>query len=280
MALSKPVNIMLDSGAFSAWRKGEKISIRDYISFIKKHRDQIEFYISLDIIPGEGKPVSKRTTADCERSAKLSYENLQRMADADLRPIPVFHYGERMYWLERMIDEGWDYMGLASGHYAGIPVKRKWLDQCFRLICSKTGPNIIRTHGFALSVITLIYDYPWYSVDSLTARALAIYGQILVPRILEGTKSEYDYTKQPYFVAVSDGTSFSRRVVHINLFDASSATRRRIERFLSEEGFTVSDVRDSDIARSRLNVRVLARSMEASVCPIDRFLERQRRRLI
>src|SRR5215510_8863381 len=100
------INLFLDSGAYSAWTKGQTIDVREYIKFIQAAAPWLSFYVNLDVIPGRADRV--RTVADVEASAAQSYRNLQIMKDAGLRPIPVFHHGEHFRWLEKMLADGED----------------------------------------------------------------------------------------------------------------------------------------------------------------------------
>ena len=57
-------NIMLDSGAFSAWYHKDTIAIRDYMAFIEKHAGRFCSIVALDKIPGEKMQMAK-TPATC-----------------------------------------------------------------------------------------------------------------------------------------------------------------------------------------------------------------------
>src|SRR5262245_32562654 len=97
----EPIRLFLDSGAFSAWKQRQTIDVRNYIKFVREAEPWIAIYANLYVIPG--RPDRVRTTADAEASATQSYRNLQIMKDAGLKPLPVFHQGERFHWLEKML---------------------------------------------------------------------------------------------------------------------------------------------------------------------------------
>jgi hypothetical protein len=97
--------IFLDSGAFSAWGKGVTIDLDSYIAFVRRHETLLHAYVNLDVIPGQyGEREQKLERI--EAAAASSYRNQQRMKDAGLRPIPVFHQDESFHWLKRMLDDG------------------------------------------------------------------------------------------------------------------------------------------------------------------------------
>ena len=104
---NKKVELMLDSGAFSAWNQGVSISLKDYIDFCLENIEVIDFIVNLDVIPGKG-PFIKVTKKDIENSAYEGWKNYETMLDAGIpkeKLIHVFHQGESMDWLERMVDE-------------------------------------------------------------------------------------------------------------------------------------------------------------------------------
>ena len=45
------MDILLDSGAFSAWNRGERIDLSAYIDFVKANKGLNFRYINLDVIP-------------------------------------------------------------------------------------------------------------------------------------------------------------------------------------------------------------------------------------
>src|SRR5262245_30767441 len=63
----EPIRLFLDSGAYSAWKKGETIDVRDYIKFVREAEPCLTVYANLDVIPG--RPDRVRTTADAEVAA-------------------------------------------------------------------------------------------------------------------------------------------------------------------------------------------------------------------
>ena len=91
--------IMLDSGAFTAWTKGEEVTldhlIRDYRTLIDDfgYGKEKVWLINLDKIPAE--PGRTPTPYELEEAIKISDENFHRLTDkfGDI-VIPVYHQGE------------------------------------------------------------------------------------------------------------------------------------------------------------------------------------------
>lgn len=71
-------DIILDSGAFTAFNTGRTIELKDYMYFIEKSTLDFEFYFTLDVI---GNP-------------SLTNKNYIEMKMAGLDPVPVFTRGQ------------------------------------------------------------------------------------------------------------------------------------------------------------------------------------------
>ena len=106
MPTSFPVNLLLDSGAFSAWRQGVRPDLDDYIAFILSNREYLGSYVNMDVIPGSW-------GCSPEESAQQSWAHLKYMEEHGLHPDPVFHQGEPIYCLERLIDAGYTRIGIS-----------------------------------------------------------------------------------------------------------------------------------------------------------------------
>lgn len=184
------VDLMLDSGAFSAWTRKEKINLKEYIKFVKEFEPYLWRYINLDVIPGARDEV--RTQAEVEESAEKSYRNQQIMKDAGLRPIPVFHQGEPFSWLERLLRDGETYIGVSPFKDIPFEDQSKWLDQCFTALTNSDGVPFVRTHGFGTTQTDLLLRYPFYTVDSTTWSLTPGMGQIIVPGLENG---KFNYRK-------------------------------------------------------------------------------------
>ena len=133
--------IMLDSGGFSAWSKGQEIDIYKYIDYIKKNK--IELYFNLDVI------------GDVEGTKR----NQKIMEDNGLNPIPVFHYGEPFEYLDWLV-ERYDYIGLGGTVGKSVKTREEFFDEVF-----KRHPNK-DYHGLGVTAKSLVEKYNWFSADS------------------------------------------------------------------------------------------------------------------
>jgi len=138
------LHIMLDSGAFSAWKSGAIIDIDEYIQYIKDN--YIGKYIVLDVVGDPDK----------------SYENLKYMEYQGLQPLPVFHLGSDIKYLQQLVDE--EYYCICLGGTVGSSREKRieFFDECFSKF-----PNTY-FHGLGMTDPKLMLKYPWFSTDSTT----------------------------------------------------------------------------------------------------------------
>jgi len=164
----------------------EFLSYRDfYVQYIKKHADFIDHYVNMDII----------------NNAEATWRNQKWMEKQGLSPVPVWHFGTDEEWLQRYIDEGYDYIamgGLIPNHVCTLvpALDRIWRS---RLTDSEGSPRV-KVHGFALTSHILITRYPWYSVDSSAWMKVCGYGAIYVPPRRDG---KWDWSGKPVIYTIS-----------------------------------------------------------------------------
>jgi hypothetical protein len=223
------IRLLLDSGAYTAWRSGGSIDVKDYIAYCVERKSLIHKIVNLDVIPGH--PKSHYTAAaEVEESAKRSYSNQQRMKEAGLASIPVFHQGERLHWLEQMLRDGEPYIGLSPRAFYPTADKMRWLDSIFNLITDSDGRPLVRTHGFACTSLSLIASYPWRSVDSTTWSLTPGYGQIIVPALIDG-KFDYRHATR----VIMSGVPQKNKGANLKQFEnMAPAMRDVVEKFIKE----------------------------------------------
>ena len=106
--------IMLDSGAYSAFTKKKNVNLLDYMEYIKQNAEYISRYVTLDVI------------GDSEMT-KLIYSV---MVKAGLNPIPVIHYGENINDVKFYVDVGADKIALGGTvKIKDKSVVSKWCDE-------------------------------------------------------------------------------------------------------------------------------------------------------
>lgn len=139
--LAGDMEVMLDSGAFSVWRRGRQIKLDDYMDYVSLH--QPHAYLNLDVV-GDW---------------KSSLKNQEVMEQAGFTPIPVFHFGDPWFLLDHL-SKSYGLIGL--GGTVGLPFRQKklWLEQVF------TRHPDAGFHGLGITSAVLLSAFPFRSVDS------------------------------------------------------------------------------------------------------------------
>ncbi len=148
-----------DSGAFTVFKKGGTIDVKDYGNWIKQWKHRLGAYANLDVI----------------NSAEMSNENLMRLQDMGLEPLPVYHAGEPADFFYSML-ESYNYIcfgGIAYRNYAGEGSQRVYL-KALRAARDKG----VRMHAFGLTNWKVIRRLPFFSYDSTTWVSAARFGRI------------------------------------------------------------------------------------------------------
>lgn len=249
--MKKPlVDLMLDSGAFSAWLHDRTIPVKDYGKYLLEWKDLLHSYVSLDFIPG--KHGRTRTEAEVQYAGKTSYSNHQELKAMGLSPIPVFHQGEEWKWLERYIDDGEPYIGISAFKDVPASSQRKWLDEAFTVLTNKDGNPVCKVHGFAITNIPFLLRYPFHTCDSTTWSLGAGYGQIPVPPLKSHEKSEFNWTGTPIRYVFSGVQQKNASGNNKQLEAQRDKAYGAVKRFLEEEcGITVTEARYDTNARRR-----------------------------
>lgn len=156
---SDRVDYLLDSGAFTYHKQKRETSVEDYIQFVKSLPVKPWGYFQLDVI------------FDAQRTA----DNLAKMLDAGLKPIPIFTRGDDFSRLETMYEAS-DVVGV--GGLAGAGHKRSqrlaFLDRFTRQVAGR------KIHWLGVMSGNLLAKYRPYSCDGTIRNASLRYGQTSV----------------------------------------------------------------------------------------------------
>jgi len=240
-------NLIIDSGAFTVWRKGKEVNIQEYINFLHQIKNSCKGNIrvvNLDVIPGkfgETKKIHKDKLKDnsiVEEAAKKGYENLIIMLQNGIEPIHVFHQGESFKWLDKMVEKV-GYIGISPANdvYTYIN-KKKWLDDVFDYL--EKHQIKVNTHGFGVWSPNILLEYPWTSCDSLSWLMLGVYGNVY-------------YVKGGYKTP-----QFNRDFNTIKIIPVSQKRKNTINpsliKYYEKEGYTEADLKDTK-KRVEINVK-------------------------
>lgn len=235
-------NIKVLSKAGTVWGRGDfsyydlkkgsefRGYLDSYAAFIKENGWALDYYATVDAIS------NPELTWEIQKFFEKEY---------DLHPVPVIHYGADMKWVQRYLDDGYEFLGIGGlGQGVGKEEYFKWGDRLFSLLCA--APDrlpVARTHGFAMTAWDLLVRYPWWSVDSASWIKAAAFGQIYVPRLVKG---EFSFDHPPYSITVSE-KSPNRKEAGKHLMTMSPAAREAIVKWLTHCGVSLGTESQGDV---------------------------------
>lgn len=180
--------VFIDSGAFTFWKikrgltkASNKIKdmtdeeyLNEYIDYINLNEDNIILAAQLDCIP------NSKDEEEIQRAADVTWENYLYMRTKVNNPdilLPVYHIGEDISNLQRMIDFGCEYVALGGLVGKSKKQKEEFLDFVFEYIKNSNNPNLM-THAFGMTSKELLVKYPFTSCDSTSWMIPGNNGQI------------------------------------------------------------------------------------------------------
>lgn len=190
-----------------------------YAAFVKKYESGIDYYANVDVI----------------FNPELTWKAQKYLEEEHgLTPIPVIHYGTNIQWLDRYLRSGYKFIGIGGlGQEATARDYRHWADKVFSVICSGTGNlPVVRTHGFAMTSFSLMWRYPWYSVDSASWAKNAGFGNLFVPHKRNG---KFDFKVEPYTIGFST-TSDTKAKANQHYLTIKPNQRKVVEEWLEFVG--------------------------------------------
>jgi hypothetical protein len=224
-------DMFLDSGAYSAYTKSERIDLASYIDFVKETRDLWRLVAALDVIGDH----------------EATWRNYLAMRDAGLdNVLPTFHYGEPWSMLEEMLSVA-PYMAFGGLVGASEGAQRAWLDDVWnRAVDPHTRRPRIGVHGFGMTTIGLMLRYPWASVDSTSWLMGSIYGGCVL--YVDGQLTRLKFSeKSPERYAI-DGVHYDSLCLV-----PDDPRKRAVDAALEALGTTAEECRVNYRMRARVN---------------------------
>jgi hypothetical protein len=149
-------SVVLDNGAFSAWKKQERHDFDGYVQWAEhwlKH-PAVEWAIIPDVIDGSEK------------------DNDDLLATWPLRgelSVPVYHLHESLERLERLILSGYPRVALgSSGEFRNPNTPRWWsrMAEIMEVACDEDGMPLTKLHGLRMLDTGIFSRVPLSSADS------------------------------------------------------------------------------------------------------------------
>ncbi len=160
--------VFLDSGAFSSFASNIEVDIDAYCEYISANTDIIK----------QEDGIVMASVLDAIGDAHGTYENQLYMERKGTTPLPCFHFGEDVRYLEWYV-ENYQYLTLGGM----VPISNKqniiWLDEIWnKYLTDGAGRPKLKVHAFGVTSLELMRRYPWHSVDSSSAVQYSIYGHV------------------------------------------------------------------------------------------------------
>lgn len=173
------IELMFDSGAFTAWNKGEVVKVDElckyYDELISKYESKLKavWLISLDVIPGSrGVTAGVDEIEEAVRVSDINFEILQKRYGA--RVLPVYHQNEPAERLQVVAQQA-SYICISPRNDLPERGRIAWSVEAHKLL-----PPSIKTHGLATTGRNMLTRVPWYSADSASWVFCGANGGIMV----------------------------------------------------------------------------------------------------
>ena len=239
---AESLKLFIDSGAFSAWTKGKKIDVDEYISFINANKEYFTICASVDVIPGTPKASQIASAAETRKAAEATWENFLYMRskmDDPNKLLWTFHAGEPWELLERGLnyqdDRGMiNYIGFGGLVGKNKDVIETFLNKAFEIIRNSKNPNV-KIHAFGMTRLNFLEEYPFTSADSTSWLQTANFGSITI-----GSKT----------LCLSDRKLLSDD----NLINKNTALVEEVTKIITDKGFTLNQLQEDSNSRLLFNV--------------------------
>lgn len=249
MCVSQGIEIMMDSSAFSFFKfvtkfdsklKGKKGVEKKWKADIDKLReDTIELYI--EWVKQEKRHWDFYVNFDYKVHSPTIYGMQQRMEKEGLTPTPVVHGDDGLDWMRKYIDEG--HRLICIGHPIYLHPSHKDLKYYFDKVFNLAEKHNVSLHGLAVTSLSLMFGFPWYSVDSASWAKVAAYGCVILPDVEKNRVSTVHLTDRAS--AVTD--SYEKM---------DSASKKQLRRRIEDLGFDLGALRKDAQERRIFNAWV------------------------
>jgi hypothetical protein len=190
------IKVFLDSGAYSAHTLGVDLKVSDYCTYIKENEDFIRVEDGIPMV----------SVLDGIGDAQLTYQNQCEMERLGVRPLPCFHAGEDIRYLEHYV-ANYEYITLGGMVGARPDQLAIWLDRVWdQCLVDGAGRSKVRVHGFGITSIPLMERFPWESCDSSSWIQSASFGGIITQygAVQISTKSPFRHVRGQHLINLTD----------------------------------------------------------------------------
>jgi hypothetical protein len=245
------ITLLLDSGAFTAWKRKEKdIEVETLLGVLQKvfkyadGRFKEVFAISLDKIPGQpGTTPSNEEVAEAIRISDNNHHILSK--EFGNRILPVFHQGEPRSRFYEVLALNPEYTCVSPRNDVHEAARRHWSQRVHKLL-----PDNVRTHGLATTGGEMMLEVPWYSIDSAAIIQAAAFGKIFIPS-----------KNQLLLISVSK-QSPNKRHHYKHLSTMGPIVKAQVEELMDRVKVTHHEIETEGGARELINAAVLVEAAQ------------------
>lgn len=149
-------SVVLDNGAFSAWRSGRHYDFAGYQAWAAKwlKHPAVEWCVIPDVVDGD-EAANDDLLADWGIDSTLS--------------VPVYHLHESLDRLERLVNAGYVRVALGSSGKYSDPGSAAWwrrMAEMMQVACDDEGMPLCKLHGLRMLDPVLFSHLPLSSADS------------------------------------------------------------------------------------------------------------------
>ena len=224
-----PCKLVVDSGAYSAWSRGKKFDLDEYIDFLNSN-DVIEtafWCAEADVIPGSfGVDPTEEEIKEAPQKSWDNYLYMISKVHIPKKIVPIFHQGEDFKYLDQILTYTFPdgdhipYIGISPRNDVHVNEKIKWYNIVWKFIRESANPNVL-THNFGMTSISVMEQFPSCSSDSTSWIRSASFGNILI--VVDGKVKT---------VLVSD----RKKLDPSHIYNQSTAVKDSVENVCKEIG--------------------------------------------
>lgn len=249
-------SFLLDSGAFTHHRMGTPIDVDEYIDYANSLDEYCSGIAELDTIPGKfGEPKSKEDYIESSTKSWETYLYMRPKMKSPEKLIPVYHYGEPVSALKRMLEwrgpngEKVEYLGLSPANDTHQKSKDAYLNEMNAIIAKSSNPNV-KTHIFGMTALDSLSRIKCYSADSISHRLRSAYNKI--------------FTRKWGTISLSDRVRSSKTKSNMSFFRlCDEDTYKEFEKFAAHYHFTIDQLKQESSARVAVDIVEIQQAIKA-----------------
>ena len=159
--------LLIDNGAFTIYRKGGTLDIDEYIKWLNKYDEYIDYAVALDDIPG--KWLEGHTAQQVKESVQKTWDNylyMRKHCKSPQKLLPVFHMGENFDYLKKYLElDDLEYMCISARKDITNKQREDWYEKCFYIISHSQHKNI-KVHCLGSATLSNAEKFPFTSMDA------------------------------------------------------------------------------------------------------------------